>query len=840
MSKVIEISNTFVKSNRLIVAANTQDEWQAASKEMDMVLDQIDSSLDELVVTTNLAEFAKIASILLTIMGEAGQYRHEQYSPVSSDDIKKRKLIDEEMVPLMGDLRKRAITIAKKYFSAPVFKPVWDDIRLEIFPLLESMDPELGPERFMPFRIIQIGNIAERLFNLRMRTSDVALVGDESHTGLLKEIYDRKYLRFGTSGVRGRWQVDFTEQRAKQVTQAICEFLQAKEVPNYVGAEDLSGRTIVIGFDSRKNAQQVAEWIAQVCIANGFKVELANRDTPTPALVYYLTDYLDPNETAGLINCTASHNPPEWQGIKFNPRLGYPAPTNVTDFIASRINEIQLLDQSAKVADISRAEERGLIHGFDPITTYIQWILASGKNNGRIPLDTDAIGEFFSNKLIVVDEMHGAGRGYLTKLLGEIGVRHTVIHAERDPNIPGLDYANPEEPFIDELKEAVKNSDAYLGVGLDTDSDRFGVVDKGGQYFRPNQILPMLVRYLGVDRGLTGRIIATQTGSPLIEVIAGHMKNNEQFKPADGIVPLYVKHPFYQLRIGKKEGRVQKNTFLVPVGIKYIEEIRRLDSDYRSLKVLPNNWRDTLLIGGEESSGLTTRGHVTDKDGIWADLLILDMLAFYSKKSNGKDVTIDDIWKETTTLDGCWVSFGGKEQEGSNSGRVDIDAVLEAKEAFIDYFLEYTTHHTKDNKFAGLEIIFLGGIRYDIAEVQLKDKTGNDQHFLRVRASGTEPINRVYIESSDPTIAKKLMDETLAILEDLSIQQVKASETKWRLIDILSQTRPGERLASALKKYLGEKGWQADEVTDMLTASLPYLENRTKKIALRWKEILLS
>ena len=128
-----------------------------------------------------------------------------------------------------------------------------------------------------------------------------------------------------------------------------------------MSAQNFSGKRIVIGYDSRRNAPRVAEWVAQVCIANGFKVDFANRDTPTPVLVYYLTDYLDPEETAGLINCTASHNPPEWQGIKFNPHLGYPAPTNITDFIAFRLNEMQLLDQEAQVADLADAEDARLV-----------------------------------------------------------------------------------------------------------------------------------------------------------------------------------------------------------------------------------------------------------------------------------------------------------------------------------------------------------------------------------------------------------------------------------------------------------------------------------------------
>jgi len=564
MTTISEISNLFVKQNRKLVIANSQEEWEPAVQDVYSILEQIDSSMSNLVLASSFSETAKIASILLTIMAEAGQYRHEQFNPSSPEEIKKRKLIDEKMLPEMGRLRKKSIFLAKKYFLSPIFEPLWDDIKLEIFPLLESMDPDIAPERFMPFRVIQIGNVVERLFSFIIRTNNMDL---SSNSGLLREIYNRKYLRFGTSGVRGRWQVDFTEQRAKQVTQAVCEFLQAKDIPSYVGAEDLSGKTIVIGYDSRRNARQVAEWIAQVCIANGFKVDLANRDTPTPALVAYLTEYKNSNEVAGLINCTASHNPPEWQGIKFNPRLGYPAPTNVTDFIAYRINEMQLLDQGAKAANLSIAEEQGRLQGFDPISFYTKWILENGEGNARIPLNVDRIRSFYEDKLVVVDEMHGAGRGYLTKLLGEIGVRHKVIHSERDPNIPGLDYANPEEPFINDLKKAVQDMDAYIGLGLDTDADRFGIVDKSGQYFRPNQILPMLVRYLGVDRGLTGRVIATQTGSPLLEVLSEHINNNDKNKPAEGVVPLYIKHPFYKLQVGKKEDRIQKNTFLVPVGI---------------------------------------------------------------------------------------------------------------------------------------------------------------------------------------------------------------------------------------------------------------------------------
>ncbi len=838
MNQLNEIVSQFVKTNRAQVAANRPEEWQPALQNLGEVLDQIETVVKPISQAGQATDNARLFSMLLTTMAETGQYRHEQFLPASQEDDSKRTVIDQTLLPQAGKLRQKAIGIAKQYLQTELFNPLHHDIVEEIFPLLDTMDPDLDPQRFMPFRVIQVGNIVERLYGFRVRITDSVLIGTDRQAGLLREIYDRKYLRFGTSGVRGRWQYDFTETRAKQVTQAVCEFLKAQNIPAYVGAEDLSGKRIVIGYDSRKNARVVADWVMQVCLANGFVVDIANRDTPTPALVYYLTDYLPPEEVAGLINCTASHNPPEWQGIKFNPRLGYPAPTNVTDFIAFRINEMQLLNQGAQTIALENVEERGVVRGFDPITDYTHWIFSNGQGNGRIPIDFEAIRAFFADKFVIIDEMHGAGRGYLTRLLGEIGVRHTVLHAQRDPNIPGLDYANPEEPFNHELVEAVRESGAFMGMGLDTDADRYGVVDQGGKYIRPNQILPMLVRYLGVERKLNGRVIATQTGSPLNEVLAGMIPGNEAYYPAPGAVPPYIRHPFYRLRVGSKEGRAQKFSFLVPVGIKYIEEIRRVDPAYGGQKKLPDNWRDVLLIGGEESSGLTSRGHVTDKDGMWANLLIMDMLAYYAKKTSGRVATLAAIWDETVNLPGCWRSYGGKELDGSNTGRVDIDAVLEAKEAFIDYFLNYTAGGVSE--FADLEIVYLGGTRYDIAEIQLRDASGNDQHFLRVRASGTEPINRVYLESSDPVIAQRLMHSALSVLEKLSIEQAHLAASRWRLVDVLCQTRPGQALAQSVKLVIIERGWQASEIIAMIHTMLPTLENRTRKIALAWVKLLVE
>jgi hypothetical protein len=339
------------------------------------------------------------------------------------------------------------------------------------------------------------------------------------------------------------------------------------------------------------------------------------------------------------------------------------------------------------------------------------------------------------------------------------------------------------------------------------------------------------VRYLGVERGLTGRVIATQTGSPLIEILAGMIPGNDENKPAEDALPGYVSHPFYKIAIGERADRILKNAFLVPVGIKYIEEIRRVDRSYQALKPLPPDWRDRILIGGEESSGLTSRGHVTDKDGPWANLLIMDMLAYFGTRAENPLTTIAEIWADTVRLPGLWESFGcSPDDDSSHTGRVDVDAPLEAKEAFIDYYLNLD----RTAEVAGMGIAYLGGIRYEVAEMQLKDAEGDDRYQLRVRASGTEPINRVYVESKDPRQGRVIIDAALAKLEQLTIEEISKAYCQWRLVDILSQTRFTEKTRQAVEETIVKQGWPVAEVRAKLMTLMAALEARNRKIAAVW------
>jgi len=229
---------------------------------------------------------------------------------------------------------------------------------------------------------------------------------------------------------------------------------------------------------------------------------------------------------------------------------------------------------------------------------------------------------------------------------------------------------------------------------------------------------------------------------------------------------------------------------------------------------------------------------VTDKDGPWANLLIMDMLAYFGEREENPLTTIAEIWEETVGMEGLWESYGcSPDDETSNTGRMDVDAPLEAKEAFINYYLELPQHE-EHPKVAGMELAFLGGIRYDVAEMQLRDEAGDERYQLRVRASGTEPINRIYIESKDPQRGRAIMDAALEKLESLTIEEIRKAYSVWRLVDMLSQTRLTDRAREAVHETITLKGWAMAEVAAKLHKMMGVLENRNRKIARGWLEAL--
>jgi hypothetical protein len=208
----------------------------------------------------------------------------------------------------------------------------------------------------------------------------------------------------------------------------------------------------------------------------------------------------------------------------------------------------------------------------------------------------------------------------------------------------------------------------------------------------------------------------------------------------------------------------------------------------------------------------------------------MDMIAYYGKP-------VSEIWKDTVAVAG-WESYGGREldPEPSNAGRADVDAVLEAKEALINDFLDrYEGMAPGEGTFEGLQVIYAGGIRYDFAELQLRDADGGTEHYLRVRASGTEPINRIYVESSDKKVARNLMAAALRRLEELSAAEIQKAYSEWRLAEILSTTKLSDTVAEVTRSAVAaHEDWSVQGLIARLERMLPVVERRNQHAIRDW------
>lgn len=727
--------------------------------------------------------------VLSTLLAEAGPSRFETST----------KPDKEEILAEMKTLRSEIVEVFKTYFAREEFSAGHLFIQIEIVPLLQE-----AIARHMPFRVIQMGKIADALLRFTDQISNPKL------EILLERIYTLKYPRFGTSGLRGRWKIDFDELKARRITQAICDYIKERLRS--------SSNTLVIGYDSRRYADRVAQWVTEVCLANGFKVYLANRDTPTPVLIYWGAENLGEQNIAGIIICTASHNPVEWHGIKYCKPNGASAPTSVTDWIGARANLLQLFEKTFDPIDLDIEREKGHLIDFDAIEDYCNWILSEEKG-----LNKQIIKDFFGDKRIIIDEMYSASRGYLSRILGELGIEHKLVHGKIDRALGTLDYASPEPPFINDCIAAVKKEYATLGLAVDTDSDRYGVIDEGGIYFKPNQILPMLTDYLVLVKDYKGKIVRTQSTSRAMDAVARHLdRTGNIIKPDPTDLPGYAKSIFYETRVGKKEELTGLPVYVVAVGIKYIAEVMEAD-------------RFNFIIGGEESSGLTTRGHILDKDGIWACMLIMEMIAAQQKP-------IQELWEDFTQRYGQFYS-----------GRIDVDATDEAKERLIDFYLDayknLTPEELDQKRIAGLKVVYLGGVRYDNLEAILEDDKTGERSYLIIRASGTEPLNRIYTESGSEEKRQEIEKEVLQKLEEFSAETLQKAQDFWQLINILTVTEPTLHLADLaveVIKNLSKAGYEQN-ILDNVVRELEKrkedkvrfrVERRTKEVIEKWLKFL--
>lgn len=624
----------------------------------------------------------------------------------------------------------------------------------------------------------------------RLRALSTRPIGREQ-SWRLRQIADMQYPRFGTSGWRARMGLDFTWTRATAVAQAIVDFV----VQSGVGHEPLT-----IGYDSRINGDKVAALVADVAVANGVNVHLATRETPSPALIFYITDVLGVAKNAGLINCTPSHNPvkdpavrtylgTEYHGIRYNVPYGAVAPSRATDMIGRRAMEL-LLEDTVVPTD----RRRGSVTMVDPLDAYVTTALEGLEAtpvtlpDGRASTALAEMRRFWGagTAMVVIDEMHSASRGYLRLICDKLQIRYTVIHGEKDPLLGELMYANPEPPHIGRCEETVRALRAQypriIGLGFDTDSDRFGVVDEQGRYVMANQMLPMLADYLLTNAydGTPGKIIRNMVTTRLLDRIAD--ENREKIiAPTDlTAIVTHAADPNYHVTLGDPSAQSGFRSFVVPVGFKYIADVMMTElqaalaageHDPKRVQKAFHLCLERLLIAGEESNGMTSRGHTPDKDGLWAALLALQMCAV-------REHTLDAIWQETIAKYGKLVSV-----------RRDVQAPDAAKEALVNVYLDRyadmaTTMTVPDADLADFLPIYCGGIRGELVEVILLD--GDEREcYLTIRASGTEPINRIYVEAPDEVVRDAIVQAVGVELERQILFAIEAATSVAAIVDLL-------------------------------------------------------
>ncbi len=461
-------------------------------------------------------------------------------------------------------------------------------------------------------------------------------------------------ITFGTGGWRAIIGEGFTMNNVRRLSQALS---------NEIIRNGLDKRGVLIGFDRRFLSDRAAETSAEVFAGNNIPVTLLSEDVPTP-LVTYATSSL--NSAYGLV-FTASHNPPEWNGLKVFRDDGSLLLDDETRKITTEVSNLTE-DQVIKL-DLDLAVEAGIVKKRDMTNEYVDAV--------EKIIDMDAIRK--ANLRVIVDPMYGVGQLTLGILLTEARCRVTFIHERRNPLFGGRSPA-PDLDSLRILTNDLQEGHYDLGLATDGDADRIAIIDEKGRYISTNDLLLMIYWYLHEVRGWHGGVIRNLATTHMLDRMAS---------------------------------RFNEKCYEVPVGFKHIAT---------------GMVEHTALLGGESSGGLTVRGHILGKDGIFACALVVEMLARTGQK-------ISEIQEESWKIAGRLFSLD-ENIPATPDMRIVIPRRLE--ETPIERIGEYPVIHIT---------------KYDGTKFLLE----NDNWAL-LRFSGTEPVLRLMAEADSPEKARKIID----------------------------------------------------------------------------------
>ncbi len=473
-------------------------------------------------------------------------------------------------------------------------------------------------------------------------------------------------IHFGTDGWRAVISDTFTFHNLRLVTQAIADAIRSDtwNDGSPVGETPDPGK-LVVGFDTRFLSDRYAAEVARVLAGNGYSVFLTQGDAPTPAISFIVRHM---KAIAGIV-ITASHNAPRYNGVKLKASYGGSALREQCRRVEVYLNDNEERGRGPNMMDYQQARKLGLLQRFNPLPDYYAHL--------RQLINFDAIAD--NPQRIVVDSMYGSGRGIIKGILKGTGCEVREIRGEMNPGFGGV-HPEPIARYLGTLAGAISTGMGDMGLATDGDGDRIGAMDERGNYIDPHKIMAMAMRYLVEERGWRGPAVRTVSTTRMIDRIA---------QAHD--LPVYE----------------------TPVGFNYI-------ADYML--------KEDILIGGEESGGITFRGHIPEGDGSLMALLLIEMVASLG-------VSLYDLVEDLVN------KYGPVHYQ-----RTDLRLSHPiAKEQMTRRLTEETPPEIGGEKVT--EVQSLDGVKFILS----------DDSWLLIRPSGTEPVLRVYAEGRTPEMVQDLL-----------------------------------------------------------------------------------
>jgi len=458
-------------------------------------------------------------------------------------------------------------------------------------------------------------------------------------------------IKFGTDGWRGVIADDFTFDNVRRVAGAIA---------SYVLKYEEARRGVFIGYDTRFASQRAARVVAETIAAAGIPVKLANDYTPTPAVSYAVKS----QGAAGGVMVTSSHNPWNWNGVKFKGKFGGSATPGIMKKVEDELH-----------AGAMPQGNKAVIEEVDLKAPYI----AAACRFADINLIAKTKFKF------AIDAMYGSGRGVLTGVFRQHGVQHVAIREELNPLFPDI---NPEpiEPHIALLQQTVVREKCDAGLATDGDADRIGAVAEDGSFVDSHKIFCVLLRWLLERKRWPGDVVRAFNTTRMLD------------------------------RIAAKHGRKLHET---SIGFKYIADLMM---------------EHEILIGGEESGGIGYSRFLPERDGVLNCLLLANVMA-----EEGKPLgqLVADLQRD----------FGPHYY-----GRRDLHIPEKVKQSAIQRARAEGTQTL--GRYRVIKKEHLDGVKFFLDA----PTNGNGaEAWILFRASGTEPLLRLYCEAASPELVKEIL-----------------------------------------------------------------------------------